>query len=241
MSREPFTMTVAGQTIYVATSAADIGGVWKNTKTISMAPLTMDMYIWTGISKKSREAMFDPHPSAQYNIENAKPLTPTQTVIELHHRQFSGARLDGFWDQKVLPALFKQMDFSQPKASAVISREEKSVVVSLNDLCIELFVTQATEENWGSTLLRKSPDLIKAFMAWEYTSWKFMFQLPGVFAQDMLAAKRTITGAFADYYRLPRSERADANYFVTALEDMLREVGLTEDEMGKFTLLHYWA
>jgi hypothetical protein len=35
-SPEPFAMTVAGQTLYTATSSEDINAVWDNSKTISM-------------------------------------------------------------------------------------------------------------------------------------------------------------------------------------------------------------
>lgn len=240
-SREPFTMTVAGQTIYVATSAEDITRVWNNSKTISMNPLTMDMYIWCGISERSRESLFERHPSAQYNADNARPLTPTQMVIELHHQQLSGARLDALVEEKVIPALFKKLGFSQPNAPAVLSRSEKSITISLHELCVDLFITHDTEVFWGPALLKNSPNMIKAFLDWEYSSWKFLFQLPDIFAKDMLKAKSTITGAFANYYKLPRSQRPNAEYFATGLEDMLREAGLSEDEMGKFTLLHYWA
>lgn len=47
--------------------------------------------------------------------------------------------------------------------------------------------------------------------------------LPNVFAQDMTEAKRTITAAFADYYRQPRISWPGSIHFVDLLEDMLAE------------------
>lgn len=241
-SREPFTMTVAGQTIYVATSPEDIVGVWNNSKTISLNPITMDMYTFGGISEKSRKAMFEPHPTARYNADQSNPLTPTQMTIELHRQQLhTGPRLDSLMKDKMLPSIFKTLDVADLANRAVISRMENSAVLSLFDLCVDTFITEETEAYFGPTLLRKSHNLIKAFLDWEYCNWKFLFKFPGILAQDMIKAKGVITGAFADYYRQPRSERPGSTYFVNALEDLLREVGLTEDEMGKFTLLHYWA
>lgn len=235
-------MTVAGQTIYVATSSEDIGAVWNNSKTISMNPITMDMYILGGISEKSRKAMFEQHPTARYNVKQGRPLTPTQMTIELHHQQLhNGPRLDSLMKDRMLPSILKKLDVADPTNQAVLSRSDDSAVISLHDLCVDTFITEETEAYFGPALLQKSPDLIKAFLDWEYCSWKFLFMLPDIFAQDMVKAKRTITSAFANYYRQPRNERPGSIYFVDALEDMLREVGLTEDEMGKFTLLHYWA
>ena len=241
-SREPFTMTVAGQTIYVATSPEDINSIWKNSKTISLNPITMDMYVLGGISEKSRKAMFEQHPAARYNAGLGRALTPTQMTIELHHQQLhSGPRLDALMSEKMIPSILQRLNVADDTNPAVISRSETATVVSLLDLCVDTFITEETNAFFGPELLRKSPELVEAFISWEYCSWKFLFMLPDFLAQDMAKAKKTITTAFADYYRLPRSERGGSSHFVDALEEMLREVGLTEDEMGKFTLLHYWA
>jgi hypothetical protein len=236
-------MTVAGQTIYIATAASDINHVWKNSKTISMNPITMDMYLLGGISEKSRKAMFEQYPTARYNSGQGRALTPTQMVIELHHHQLhtGGARLDCLMKDKTLPSCFRNLDIADSANDAVLSRSGNSAVVSLLTLCVNAFITDETEAYFGPALLQRSPNLVKAFLDWEYCNWKFLFMLPDALAQDMIRSKSTITGAFADYYLQPRSERPGSVYFVEALEDMLREVGLTEDEMGKFTLLHYWA
>jgi hypothetical protein len=236
-------MTVAGQTIYVATAAGDVNNVWKNSKTISMNPITMDMYLLGGISEKSRKAMFEQHPTARYNAGQGRALTPTQMTIELHHQQLhaGGPRLDSLMKDKTLPSCFRNLDIADPTNQAVLSRSGDSAVVSLLGLCVDTFLTDETEAYFGPALLKRSPSLIKAFLDWEYCNWKFLFMLPDAFAKDMVKAKSTITGAFADYYRQPRSERPGSIFFVEVLEDMLREVGLTDDEMGKFTLLHYWA
>jgi hypothetical protein len=93
-SREPFAMTVAGQTVYVATAAEDMNHVWNNTKTISLNPLTADLYTWIGISAKSRKALFERHPEARYNAQHGRTMTPTQMAIELQHQQLqNGPRL----------------------------------------------------------------------------------------------------------------------------------------------------
>jgi hypothetical protein len=202
----------------------------------------MDMYILGGISENSRKAMFAQHPTARYSMRQGPSLTPTQMTIELHHQQLhTGPRLDSLMRDKMLPSFFRKLDIEDPANQSVLSRSEDSAVLSLYDLCVDTFIAEETEAYFGPALLQKSPDLIKAFLDWEYCSWKFLFMLPDVFAQDMVKAKKTITVAFADYYRQPSSERPGSIYFVDELEKMLREVGLTEDEMGKFTFLHYWA
>jgi hypothetical protein len=235
-------MKVAGQTIYVATSPDDIGRAWKNSKTISLNPITMDMYTLGGISTKSSEAMFQQHTTARYNSGTGLPLTPTQMTIELHHQQLhAGPRLESLLQDKMIPGCFKKLNITDSMNTAILSRSGNSVIISLHELCVDTFITEVTEAFFGPALLSKSPNLIKAFLDWEYCSWKFLFMLPDVLAQDMIKTKKTITDAFTNYYQQPRISRPGSIYFIDSLEDMLVEVGLTKDEMGKFTLLHYWA
>jgi hypothetical protein len=242
-SREPFAMTVAGQTIYVATSAEDINTVWRTTGTISMEPIAMDMYVWGGISEKSRKKLFEVKEEARYNEGMGRPLNPTAMGNELHRRQVhpGGGRLEALMSDRILPSLVRGLDFSRPDHVAVKSREAKSVTISLLDLCVELFITSTTDAFFGPKLRQLEPNLIKAFESWEQCNWKFLFQLPDVFAGDMLASKKTLTNAFAKYYGSPKEGRKGAVYYVEKVEDMLREVGISELEMGSYTMLQYWA
>jgi hypothetical protein len=241
-SREPFTMVVAGQTIYVATSPEDINAVWKNTKTIDRGPIIMEMYILGGLSEKSRKIVSDVHESAQYNADNDRPLTPSQMAVKLHQQQLHrGPRLDALVKDRILPGLSKQLRFSNADHPAILSRSSQSTVVSLFQLCVHSFVVGGTDAYWGTKLREIAPQLIPAFVDWEYLNWKFLFQLPSFLARDMQSSKAAIVNGFTDYYRLPRSERPGALDFALALEDFMREIGFTEEDMGIFTMLHYWG
>lgn len=241
-TKEPFTAMVAGQNIYVATAAEDVNAIWNNTRTVSGLPINEAMYDSAGLSEKSRKVMLQVDPSARYNAGNRRPLTPTQMVIELHHQQLhNGPKLEDLMANKIVPGLLEYLDFSNPAHPAVLSRSGQSTTVSLFELCVNAFVTEDTDAYFGPKLRQIAPDIISAFVDWEHTNWKFIMRLPDFLSRDMLKAKGTIVAAFEQYYALPRNERQGASHFVLALEDMLREVGLSEREMGQFTLLHYWA
>jgi hypothetical protein len=241
-SREPFAITVAGPTMYIATSSNDIGDVWKNSKTISMDPITMDMYKLGAISKRSRQVLFHQHPTARYNGKTGRSLTPTQMTIELHHQQLRGGpKLDSLLQDKMIPGCFKKLDMANPMNTAIHSRPENPVIISEHDLCVDLFITEFTEAYFGPALLQKSPSLIKAFPDSEHCSWTFLLMHPEVLAHDMKTTTRRITEAFASYFGQPRIRRPGSIYFADSMEDMLLEVGLTKDDTGGFTLLHYWA
>jgi len=187
--------------------------------------------------------MFEPHPKARYNIGQRRPLTPTQMTIELHQHQLgTGERADKFVKERMLPSIFKKLNLKDQADTFILSHPSKdSAVVSLRDLCLDIFITEPTEAYFGPALLKQSPNLVKAFMQWEFCSWKFFYKIPPVFSQDMAEAKNYLTGAFADYYRQPQSQRVGANYYIEKLEELLVEIELTKDEMALVTLLHYMA
>lgn len=235
-------MTVAGETIYIATSPKDVGHVWRHSETISMDPISMDMYKMVLLNERQRELMFDSHPGARYNAGNKKPLNPTQMVIELHQQQLlPGARLDEHMHTRILPSMFQHLSLSSSTHPAVVRHSEKSVIISLNELVVDIFVKAATEAYFGPKILQIAPNMIQSFMGWEHVNWKLIFSLPPFLSQDMIAVKQALVDAFARYYELPREQRPDAAFFVTAFEDMFREIGFDEEAMGKMLLLHYWA
>jgi hypothetical protein len=122
-SREPFAMTVAGQTVYLVTAAEDINHVWNNTKTISLNPLTLELYTWINISTKSRKALFERYPEARYKAQHGRTMTPTQMAIELQHQQLQkGLRLGCSYEGQDFAQLFQTNGrFGDQRPSCVIS------------------------------------------------------------------------------------------------------------------------
>ena len=235
-------MTVAGEMIYIATSPKDIGHVWRNSETISLDPISKDMYTMSGLTAKQREIMFDSHPDARYNAGNPKPLTPTQMIIELHIQQLrTGPNLDALLENKIIPGMFRDLDISSNNHQAVTGRTGTSVVVSLKELVIDAFIKAETEAYFGPRILKIAPRIAHTFISWEDVNWKMLFNLPPFLSQDMLSVKQALVDAFTTYYRLPRSERPDGTFFVTSFEDLHREIGFDEEVIGKMFMLHYWA
>ena len=240
-TREPFSITVAGQTIYILTSAKDVASAWKFSAAISMDPISEEMYTRVGISSKSRESLFRSHPLASYNAGNPHPLSPTEMVIRLHQQQgHPGPRLDDLME-KLLLSICKNLEFGNESHSAVLNRSTEGYSVSLLKLCIEVFIGGTTDAIFGAAIRTLQPELFKWFMLWEHSNWKFLFQLPPVMSQDMLSAKRELIEMFARYCKLPADMRRDSSYFIEELEKILREVGLSDEEIGGFMILHYWA
>jgi hypothetical protein len=165
-----------------------------------------------------------------------------ERVQDFHKQQLhNGPRLEALMSEKIVPGLFRFVDFSDPRHPAVTSCCEAGVTVSLFELCVHAIIAEDTDAYFGPKLREMAPGIIEAFVDWEYANWKFVMQMPAFLSRDMLRCKATVVDAFEAYYRVSRSERPGASHFVVSLEDMLREAGLTEKEMAMFTFLHYWA
>jgi len=135
--------------------------------------------------------------------------------------------------------IFNNLDIADPASQAVPSFSEDSAV-----LCI---ISVSAPSSLGKWRLHRTNNPMKTTRSntsihrLVNCNWKFLFTLPDIFAQDMVKAKNTITGALTDYYQQLWSELPGSVRFVYTFGGMLREVGLTEDEMGGFVLLHYWV
>ena len=241
-SSGPFAMTLAGEKVYVATSASDINAVWNDSKTLSLDAIAMELFTLIGISQRGREALFEVCESARYNVGFPKAGNVQERVQDFHKQQLhNGPRLEALMSEKVVPGLLRFLDFSDPRHPAVTSRSASSVTVSLFELCVHAIIAEDTDAYFGPKLREMASGIVDAFVEWEYTNWKFVMQMPALLSRDMLRCKATAVDAFEAYYRVPRSERPGASHFVVLLEDMLREAGLKEKEIAMFTFLHYWA
>ncbi|KAH7380303.1 putative cytochrome P450 [Phaeosphaeria sp. MPI-PUGE-AT-0046c] len=235
-SGEPFILTVAGETVYVVTSPDDVNGAWNKSQAISLQPIVEEIYSMVGISEKSKKPLVTVHEGAKYNKGMAKPLHPTDMINELHWQTLrNGPLLDEMMRNSTIPAMSKKLEFAQGVDSTY------PITISLFDLCVDIFIGMDTDTYFGPKLRKLEPDLVRAFKSWEYSNWQLIYQVPEFFSKEVRAAKHTLIDAFTRYFKTPRSERPGAILFVTALEDMLRELGLAESDIGKFMLPHYMA
>lgn len=217
--------------------------LYKNTTTVSWERFVQDLYRWMGISQPIIKKLWHT-PNDESNLKHsARKLSPNQMVEEYQfHQLLPGEKLDDiskrfvdFLDEKLCWEEFQ-------RNSTYVSRSSPNVVsLSLLDWTEELFIRTTTEVYWGKTIWKVAPNLINAFLRWESTTWKYVFQLPRFLSKDMYTAKDQLVDAFSTYFEKPREERNDANYFVSAAEDKLRITGLETQDIARVHMLQFWA
>ena len=240
---EPFAITVAGQSIYVLTSAGDIEELYKNKITLSWELFVQDLYRWIGFSNKAVEKLWQPPTEQQKILNPVRTLSPNEMVAEYQRRQLRpGKNLETLAKSIVhhVSGLLQWHNLSIGQTH-VSQSSEKSLSLSLIEWTTYAFIRSTTEIYWGKRIFETDPSLLQTYTTWERTSWKYVFQVPRLFSQDMYFARDKLVDAFAAYFRIPQAERTDAAWFVPIAEAEMRDIGLDESDLGRAHMLQHWA
>lgn len=242
-SKEPYSVWLAGIRMYIITSPVDVAECYRNTTTISYHNIITEMYRTIGVSKSGMAKMFAVDPKAKYNKAFARPQTAAVTLNYYHRLQLQpGEHFDDLLYRRILPGILRTLDFdSSPDHPAILTQSNERVTVSVLALCNELFVRGTMNAYMGAAIWKVNPKLLDAFRQWERTNWKYIFQMPDFMSKDMVAARDEIFNSFERYLRLPQEQRSDCSHWMRSSEQMVRELGVSEEDQAKVFMLHFWA
>lgn len=232
-----------GTRIYVLTDPNDVANMYKNTETISYHSMIKQMHYMIDCSQEGIDLLFTLDPSAKHNIGMGIPMVPALMTNEFHRRQlYPGPHLDNLYDGKIIPYIWNTIN-RQPTEIENPTRIDMSdgTPISLMALMVDMFDGGITSAFFGKGIWKVHPNLLRDFMTWEITNWKWTFQMPKFISGEMTKAKDAIVDAFFKYLQLSLEERGDRSYFAEAMEEMMRDVGVSELDMAKTIMLHFWA
>lgn len=176
-------------------------------------------------------------------ILNPKARPSHEMVREYHRQQLQqGVRVNILLTETLIPSLDRNICWENVQAHpACLNGSTGSVTISLWEWCADIFINGITSAYYGERLTEIAPDLLRPYLVWESTSWKYMYRLPNFLSRDMLAAKDEIIDSFHNYFKTPKSKRTDATWYVPVVEDELRQCGLSSDEIARINMLLHWA
>ncbi|KAL4918995.1 cytochrome P450 [Aspergillus aurantiobrunneus] len=213
-SRSPFHVTLFGASLYIISDPVDAAEISRQSKAFTLEPLAQELLLKFGISKPATDRLFLPGPKAA----RAGPLHATDTIIDLYRQHISpGKELDSFIDGDVIPRI-----------AAILNPTELGALVN-----------GIVRAYYGDIVLQIQPDFAARYMDWEKSSWKFLMGLlPRFLSKDMLAAKEDMIHLFEEYFRLTPDKRGHSNFWVSSVERLLRDLDLTDSEIGRMFMLH---
>ncbi|CBF82894.1 protein CYP659A1 [Aspergillus nidulans FGSC A4] len=217
-TREPFALTLAGKTMYIIADPKDAAELIRNSH--SLSTLTTELYTRMGIPQAVIERLFTVYPDAPFNARsNARPVHATDAMIEMYRAHLSpGAQLDEFLERDVTKRILNAF-------AKIPGLFNKGIVGAY----------------YGDLIFSLNPGFIAQFMVWEKVNWKLLFGLPSFLSGDMLAARKGLVDGFVAYFALPRAERGHENYWVKGVEDSLRWLNVSNEDIARIFMLQTWA
>ncbi|TVY19957.1 Prostacyclin synthase [Lachnellula arida] len=242
-TREPYALTIAGQSIYVLTHPDDVRDLYRATTTLSWDGFVIDIYRWIGISSSAMEVLWKCPTEEQKSKNPARNLPPNDMVVEYQRRQLRpGTHLDQM-AKLFIENIDRAVSWSNISGNRqfVCSSSPDSVTVSLMDWTAHVFINTVHKLYWGDKLMEFTPSVFDSFRKWEETNWKYVFQLPHFLSKDMHEAKNNLIDAFEAYFLQPKEERQNVAWFVSMAESETRDIGLSERDMAKMHMLQQWG
>lgn len=247
-SREPFGITVAGDNIYVLTSAADAAAMSRNTHELVFDDYVKDMMASMGSTPMGIAKMWQPrlpmkvsHTGMRYPNPLGKPLGKISEEIfrkQLHPGSHATILQDIFltsihrsltWDNLSVPG----------KVVLTASLNERTV--SLLQWTQATLLKGATTAFFGPALLGRNPGLLDSFSEFDERSWQLSYKIPKPWSNEMQAAKQKSLDALTSYFTLPIHERPGACWLVQTMEAEMRAEGIQEGDMAANLMMAYWV
>lgn len=238
-----------GEIVYVITSAQDTVSVYKS-EAFSLNPWLMDLMRQFGASPGSIKAMWSRVPGTEKGQSPIDPEVALQNyedkpVKEVCVMLFRTLLNPGNYSEAMLDVLLgtveNRMTWNEIPDWMVLERRGDMSDVSLLEWSKHVLLEGATRSFFGDALLEVEPNLFDSFFEFDDSSWKLPYNIPDIFAQDVLRAKATAEQALAKYFSLPKERRTDASKLVQEIEAVLVDSGIKPKDMGVLVLMFYWV
>ena len=248
-TRQPFSVTVLGEELYIVTSPSDISSVYKNTKALDFDPFIHNVAMAFGASKINADKMFEKMRNARGGSAepDAKVSGNPKSFMEQSHENYKlqlhpGPKLEEL--QRVFLSRVDAYLQFDGLASRIIgsSSESQAKVVSLLDWTSGVLLDASTRAFFGDTLLDAvQPNLLDNFIVFDDESWKLNYQYPRIAAKAMYDAKDESVAAFESYLSLPHEKRPGATWIITTLESDMRALGMETQQISSMIFMIYWV
>lgn len=242
--REPWSLTVAGNQIYIMTSASDVSVVYKNIEQLTFDDYIEDMMLHFGSSKTAVRTMFAIPNKADPTPTGLQPNPSHKSLIHLSesfYRQqlHPGEKLDILQDS-FLGNIHNSLQWDAMSAKIIMSSGQEDRTVSLLAWTREVLLDGATRAFFGNRLIELEPKLFESFFYFDDNSWKLTYRIPRPWSNDMYAAKQVAQDAMEAYFKLPREQRPGATWLIQTLETEMKARGIGESDIAALLMMIFW-
>ncbi|KAF2815105.1 cytochrome P450 [Mytilinidion resinicola] len=194
-SREPFAVTVFGETIYILTSPRDVSGVFKETTTLSTDQVNINRSF--GVSDAGTEQMTRPAFVDAVKGERGGLKDYNYMSEHIRHSQLLPGHQMDILSRDFMQLFEVEMRSGTPEGKYVIgSTGEGGRVVLVKNWAAQSLIRATTHALFGHCLLEMEPQLTDTFLRFDDKSWMVIYNYPEMFAKETYELKEELIQIF---------------------------------------------
>jgi hypothetical protein len=237
-----FAITVAGRTLYVLTRATDVSEAYRNIKTLSFNVFVQEMLKTVGCTKVTVDELYRPLSPDKEGFPN--PLSKPLAVLarDMHIQQLYpgdyldslGKDFDHYYDGHLNSEVLRNLPYAKPGP-------DNSVSMPILEWCSDVFTRAGQVAYFGTLLDEIDPEYTSKFVHWDDISYQLQFQYPKWLSRKMHKGKAELVHSMVEYLDTPQDKRTGDAWFVKAIEDEMRALKLTTQDMAMVMVTIYWG
>lgn len=200
------------------------------------------MRAW-GNTESCIQAMYTPLPKDKGGFANpqGKPLATLARQIHIH-QLFPGDGLD-FLENSFLEWFDVRMNIRKLHAVCpyALKSTDVDIVLPLMEWCSDFFTRAGQRAYFGDELDQIDVTLAKEFVIYDELSWQVLYQFPDFLTREMKRSKDVIQRALKKYIQLAQSQRSGEAWFTKVMENEMRALDISEDDIATMFMAIYWA
>ncbi|KAI1807097.1 putative cytochrome p450 [Daldinia bambusicola] len=245
-NKEPYSLTVFGNTLYIVTEPHDTTAVYKSDDTLSFEMFVQDLFRSNGYSEHALGVTYAKLPKDKAGFPNPQGVSFGSFVKQMHmHQLYPGANLQVLEDN--FRNWFDQR-LSLPELKRTCSRystvgTDGSVEMLLGQWCSDISIRSGEAAYFGDVLSRINPNLADDFLAFDDLGWQVLYQYPSFLSREMNAARTKVQRTFKEYLEVPQGQRiaGGAIWLINAMEDEARALGVGNEDIAVLLFNIYWV
>ncbi|KAF2501547.1 cytochrome P450 [Lophium mytilinum] len=238
-SREPFAITVFGETIYILTSPRDVSGVFKETTTLSTDQVNINRSFGVsdaGTEQMTRLAFVDAAKGGKGGLRDYNDMSE-----RIRHAQLlPGPQMD-LLSRDFMRLFEVEMRGGTPEGAYVLrSAGGGARMVSVKNWAAQSLIRATTHALFGHCLLEMEPQLTDTFLRFDDKSWMVIYNYPEVFAKETYRLKEELIRVFMRYVELSDKKTEKAWWF-RETDRLEEELGMGVRDRAIRTMQQYWV
>jgi len=164
-TREPFSITVFGETIYILTSPRDVSGVFKETQTLSIDEVNVNRSFGisdAGTEQMTRPAFVDPTKGERGGLKNYNYMTE-----HVRHATLLPGHQMEVLTRDFMRRFEGEMRGGTPLEKYVLRTTAEGRVVSVKNWAAQSLIRATTQALFGHCLLELEPALTDVFLRFD--------------------------------------------------------------------------